>query len=346
MLTASTEEDAVIEAVAAGATSYLQKETDRERLLSMVRSVALGELRLPPDVVRRVFAEIRAGAGRVDPAEAAGLTPREREILVPFAQGKSHARISAEREIQPVTVRNAVYGIQRKLGGRGRCRDWCSGRCGTGCWTTMPGKVRRAAVGAGRLCAGGYGGRASGRSDGHPNAEAPAALAGASELPNSPAGTWPDGSHPASAYSASVNLITKVLDFVQLGGPCGNRTHDSWIKSPELYLAELTALVGDHWIVPSVRMLSRVSCPAQVSRTIPGNRRPGPLNPGWHTIMYPASLHSRCGNAPGLRCILLSRVLVWRFLSGTSPRIPAACESTSFFVAFWVSALIITVAIP
>ena len=38
MLTASTEEDAVVEAVAAGATGYLQKETDRERLLSAVRT--------------------------------------------------------------------------------------------------------------------------------------------------------------------------------------------------------------------------------------------------------------------------------------------------------------------
>ena len=63
MLTASTEEDAVVEAVAAGATGYLQKETDREQLLSAVRDVALGELRLPADVVRRTFKAIRGGAG-------------------------------------------------------------------------------------------------------------------------------------------------------------------------------------------------------------------------------------------------------------------------------------------
>ena len=41
MLTASSEERAVVDAVAAGATGYLQKETDRERLLSTVRSVVL-----------------------------------------------------------------------------------------------------------------------------------------------------------------------------------------------------------------------------------------------------------------------------------------------------------------
>ena len=116
MLTASTEEDAVVEAVAAGATGYLQKETDRERLLSAVRTVALGELRLPADVVRRTFKALRDGAGTGDAAAEAGLTPREREILVSFAQGMSYARIAEARGIKPVTARNAIYGVQQKLG--------------------------------------------------------------------------------------------------------------------------------------------------------------------------------------------------------------------------------------
>ena len=116
MLTASTEEDAIVEAVAAGATGYLQKETDRERLLSAVRDVVRGELRLPADVVRRTFEAIRGAGKTEDTAAAAGLTPREREILVSFAQGMSYARIAEEREIKPVTVRNAIYGIQQKLG--------------------------------------------------------------------------------------------------------------------------------------------------------------------------------------------------------------------------------------
>ena len=114
ILTASTEEDAVVEAVAAGATGYLQKETGREQLLSAVRNVAQGNLRLPSESVRRAFEAIR-GAGKTEDA-AVGLTPREREILVSFAQGMSYARIAAERGIKPVTARNAIYGIQRKLG--------------------------------------------------------------------------------------------------------------------------------------------------------------------------------------------------------------------------------------
>ena len=115
MLTASTEEDAVVEAVAAGATGFLQKETDRERLLSAVRDVVRGELRLPADVVRRTFEAIRGAGKTEDAAAAAGLTPREREILVSFAQGMSYARIAEARGIKPVTARNAIYGIQQKL---------------------------------------------------------------------------------------------------------------------------------------------------------------------------------------------------------------------------------------
>ena len=115
MLTVADEETAVVEAVAAGATGYLQKETDRERLLSTVRGVFRGELRVPAEVVRSVFASIRS-ADVGDAADAAGLTVREREILVAFAGGMSYARIAEQRGIKPVTVRNAIYVIQEKLG--------------------------------------------------------------------------------------------------------------------------------------------------------------------------------------------------------------------------------------
>ena len=51
-----------------------------------------------------------------DAAEAAGLTPREREVLVSFAQGMSYGRIAEVRGVKTVTVWNAVYSIQEKLG--------------------------------------------------------------------------------------------------------------------------------------------------------------------------------------------------------------------------------------
>ena len=114
ILTAASEEDAVMEAVAAGATGYLQKYSGKEKLLSTVREVADGEYRIPGDVMRRVFAGIGA-ATQGKTRELDRLTVREREILTLFAQGLSYAKIAEARGNQPVTIRNAIYGIQDKL---------------------------------------------------------------------------------------------------------------------------------------------------------------------------------------------------------------------------------------
>ena len=112
MLTASTEEDAVIEAVAAGATGYLQKVSGMDRLVSTLKLVAAGEMPVPPDVVRRVFARIRRGAK----AEEDELTEREKEMLVSFCRGMSYSAIAEARGVKPVTIRNGLYSIQSKLG--------------------------------------------------------------------------------------------------------------------------------------------------------------------------------------------------------------------------------------
>ena len=114
MLTASTEEDAVIEAVAAGATGYLQKLSGMDRLVSTLKLVAAGEMPVPPDVVRRVFARIRRGAKAEE--EQDELTEREKEMLVSFCRGMSYNAIAEARGVKPVTIRNALYSIQSKLG--------------------------------------------------------------------------------------------------------------------------------------------------------------------------------------------------------------------------------------
>ena len=113
MLTASTEEDAVIEAFAAGATGYLQKVSGMGSLVAMIRDAAAGEMRMPADVVRRVFARIRGGTEQEK--GVAKLTQRELEILTSFSQGMSYGRIAEDRGIKPVTVRNAIHTIQSKL---------------------------------------------------------------------------------------------------------------------------------------------------------------------------------------------------------------------------------------
>jgi len=115
ILTAATEEDAATEAVAAGATGYILKYSGKEELLRTLRGVADGEYHIPNSVLRRVFADIRASSQRENVPKPGRLTQREREILTLFAQGLSYAKIADVRGNQPVTVRNAIYGIQNKL---------------------------------------------------------------------------------------------------------------------------------------------------------------------------------------------------------------------------------------
>ena len=113
MLTASTEANAVIEAVAAGAASYLQKVADMDQVLAMMKEAATGEGRLPTPVVRRAVDRMRSGVKTKDDVD---LTPREKEILVSFCQGMTYTAIAVAREVKVVTIRNAIYTIQIKLG--------------------------------------------------------------------------------------------------------------------------------------------------------------------------------------------------------------------------------------
>ena len=116
MFTASPEEDAVVESFAAGATGYLEKYSGKEHLLRTARDVAKGEYRIPNEAVKRAFSDIRSGASQSTEQNARKLTDREREILTLFSQGLTYAEIADIRGNKWVTIRNAIYGIQNKLG--------------------------------------------------------------------------------------------------------------------------------------------------------------------------------------------------------------------------------------
>ncbi|MDE2921112.1 MAG: response regulator transcription factor [Chloroflexota bacterium] len=116
MLTASTNDHTVIDAIAAGATGYLQKFTGKDELLATIRDVVDGEFRVPGDVVRRAFAGVRDSSGEDAGSELSRLTVREQEILKLFAEGMSYAEIGEARGNRPLTIRNAIYGIRDKLG--------------------------------------------------------------------------------------------------------------------------------------------------------------------------------------------------------------------------------------
>lgn len=116
MLTASTEETAVVEAMAAGATGFLLKDTGREELLAAVRDVAAGRLNIPAASFRRALTTFKDGLQSASYRQRDVLTPREQEILRLFASGRSYAQIAEIQSNSPPTVRNSIYRIQDKLG--------------------------------------------------------------------------------------------------------------------------------------------------------------------------------------------------------------------------------------
>ena len=115
VLTASTADEAIAGALAAGASGYLQKFSAREDLLAALRDVVEGRATVSVEMVRRAI-----GAAHEAPARGRGpgesLTARERDILTHFARGHSYADVAAIVGNSPVTVRNTIYRIERKLG--------------------------------------------------------------------------------------------------------------------------------------------------------------------------------------------------------------------------------------
>ena len=114
MLTASAEEDDVIRAVAAGAAGFIQKHTGSDELVHAVRQVAAGNLMIPKNAVRRAFRLL--GDHYIAKSALDVLSPREREALIRFARGKAYAEIAEDMGVSKVTVRNAIYRVQNKLG--------------------------------------------------------------------------------------------------------------------------------------------------------------------------------------------------------------------------------------
>ena len=114
MPTASTEDDAVVEAIAAGAAGFVQKYSGSDELVDAIRKVGAGNLMIPDGAVRRIFRLLRSGTALMPGPKV--LTVREREVLMQFARGKSYAGIAEALGVGTVTVRNAIYRVQGKLG--------------------------------------------------------------------------------------------------------------------------------------------------------------------------------------------------------------------------------------
>ena len=135
MLTASTEDEAVIAAVAAGATGYVVKDDSLVELLESLRDVAMGRARIPLPALRRACALAYGQSEPADGQKPDVLTEMEREVLTMFASGYSYADIAGVKGNSPSTVRNVLYRIQGKLA-VGTARAWLFGPSAMGSWET------------------------------------------------------------------------------------------------------------------------------------------------------------------------------------------------------------------
>jgi len=123
MLTTFDLDEYVYEALRAGASGFLLKDTPPEQLVSAIEVVAQGEALLSPSITRRVISEFVKGTGPKPQAQfprLEDLTARELEVMKAIARGLSNAEIARELFVSETTVKTHVARILMKLGLRDR----------------------------------------------------------------------------------------------------------------------------------------------------------------------------------------------------------------------------------
>lgn len=114
MLTSFAEDEALFEAIMAGAAGFVLKQVKGGDLVDSVRRVAAGESLLDPQVTARVLSRIRRAPEEDERLK--GLTPQERRILSLLAEGMTNRQIADEMFLAEKTVKNYVSNLLSKMG--------------------------------------------------------------------------------------------------------------------------------------------------------------------------------------------------------------------------------------
>jgi DNA-binding NarL/FixJ family response regulator len=124
VLTTFDVDEYVYEALRAGASGFLLKDTEPVELLRALQVINAGEALLAPTVTRRLIAEFvgRPENRRVDSSAVREVTDREREVLALVAGGLSNDEIAAQLVISTATARTHVSRIMTKIGARDRAQ--------------------------------------------------------------------------------------------------------------------------------------------------------------------------------------------------------------------------------
>ncbi|MGW0283466.1 response regulator [Streptomyces sp. NPDC003236] len=117
MLTSFDDEEALLDAIMAGASGYVLKQIRGSDLVSAVRTVARGESLLDPSATARLMARLRGDQEpEEEPDELPGLTDREREILALIGEGLTNRQIGQRLYLAEKTVKNHISRLLAKLG--------------------------------------------------------------------------------------------------------------------------------------------------------------------------------------------------------------------------------------
>ncbi len=114
MLTSFAENEALFEAIMAGAAGFVLKQVKGSDLIDSVRKVARGESLLDPRTTQRVLERIRRAPEEDERLK--GLTPQEKRILSLLAEGRTNRQIADEMFLAEKTVKNYVSNLLSKMG--------------------------------------------------------------------------------------------------------------------------------------------------------------------------------------------------------------------------------------
>ncbi|WP_055618902.1 response regulator transcription factor [Streptomyces sp. JHA19] len=118
MLTSFDDEEALLDAIMAGASGYVLKQIRGSDLVSAVRTVASGQSMLDPATTARLMSSLRADPVETPsvPPELEGLSPRERDVLALIGDGLTNREIGKKLYLSEKTVKNHISRLLAKLG--------------------------------------------------------------------------------------------------------------------------------------------------------------------------------------------------------------------------------------
>jgi DNA-binding NarL/FixJ family response regulator len=120
VLTTYDIDDYVYEALRAGASGFLVKDSPPERVTEAIRAVAAGNALLSPSVTRRLLDTVAATLPRNDKSPLAGLSTQDTKLLRLIARGRTNTEIANELDLTTATVKTYVSRLFTRISARDR----------------------------------------------------------------------------------------------------------------------------------------------------------------------------------------------------------------------------------